>query len=118
MNEAYDSGYSAGFDAGAKAEAASSSIPRQPHLCYADGFEAGRRAEWARSERSDAYVAGQRVERERVRSLLEEHEKRTGRTVVVPGLFPLPESIGTYEQPEGPSHQPLKYSALEDPTLE
>ncbi|KUI54576.1 hypothetical protein VP1G_01879 [Cytospora mali] len=72
LNEAYDSGYSVGFEAGIRAEAARDR-QRSTQTSYAEGF-----------------AAGQRAEQDRVRVYLDEMASRTGHSMVIPGLCPEP----------------------------
>ncbi|KAK7748726.1 hypothetical protein SLS53_000749 [Cytospora paraplurivora] len=69
LNEAYDSGYSVGFDAGVRTEAARSP-QKSAEIVYAEG-----------------YTTGQRAEQGHVRACLEELSRRTAQNVVIPGLF-------------------------------
>ncbi|KUI63807.1 hypothetical protein VM1G_10426 [Cytospora mali] len=72
LNEAYDSGYSVGFEAGIRAEAARDR-QRSTQTSYTEGF-----------------AAGQRAEQDRVRVYLHEMASRTGHSMVFPGSFPEP----------------------------
>lgn len=115
LNEAYDSGYSAGFDAGVRSEAAARN-QRASQTTYAESSKAGKQAgrepssqhflgspggaiggadstslHWPSAEA--AYVAGQRAERERVRVYLEGLARKTGHKTYVPGVCPGTEPV-------------------------
>ncbi|ROV98080.1 hypothetical protein VMCG_07017 [Cytospora schulzeri] len=79
LNEAYDSGYSVGFEAGVRA-GTTQDRQRAPEAIYAEGF-----------------AAGQRAEMDRVRTYMAEVSNRTGHAMKITGLNPEP--IPQWAQP-------------------
>ncbi|KAL1870188.1 hypothetical protein Daus18300_005252 [Diaporthe australafricana] len=85
LNEAYDSGYSTGFEAGVRAEAAKhQNNPTETEGTYAQGFAAGQRR-LMDSEIAFAFARGQIAEQQRIRAYLDEGAIQIGQANGIPG---------------------------------
>lgn len=84
LNEAYDPGYSAGFEAGVRAEAAKhQNNPTETESTYAQGFAAGQRR-LMDSEIAFAFARGQIAEQQRIRAYLDEAAIQIGQANKTP----------------------------------
>lgn len=111
LREAYDSGYSAGFESGTRTEASKLQTSLEDSEgAYAQGFAAGQRR-LMNSEIAFAFARGQQAEQQRLRACLEKEaqgsqareilEELTGATTTSPGsLRPArPASTSTTDAP-------------------